>query len=306
MSARLWIFAGGFLAAPMASCATKTASVGGPCAQRGESDAYACAESQFWGALHQPNLGPRQAAEATLTAVLAAFPSSQDAAGASLMHFRLGTLRLAMALENAQKSYVEEAQDQILVEFDRAMALDAYGGVIAPWKDAMQIATAAALEDWTDAVPLAQAGFQNIALNPMGNTLSLSGTTIGFPLSTNVPQTTVSYLDQWQCSGVAWCTDNTSHAPFARPGLSYHFAEAYARVGDRTRASSYLEQAVASPDYVSWPYRSVVEAARADLDGFLGKFSKLGSDGSAFDTVYANQPYGCLFCHGAAADGGAP
>ena len=309
MSGRISIFAAALFATALGSCSAQPSRGGGsdvPCAQRAESDAYACAESAFWAALHEADLAPRQAAEATLNAVMAAFPSPKDASGASLMHFRLGTLRLAMALENAQKSYVLDAQNQIVAEFDRAMTLDAYGGVIAPWKDAMKIATAAVLEDWTDAVPLAEAGFQNIALNPMGNTLSLSGTTIGFPLSTDVPQTTVSYLDQWKCSGVAWCTENTTHAPFARPGLSYHFAEAYARVGDRAHASAYLDAAVSSPDYANWPYRQVVEDARRDLDAFLGKFSSLGTDGSAFNVVYANQSYGCLFCHGTAIDGGAP
>jgi len=293
----------------IAACSGSTsggAVASAPCAQQPESNAYACAEAQFWTAMHQSDLAPRQSVEATLMAVIAQFPTPTDDAGACLMHFRLGALRLAMALENAQKTYVVDAQDDIIAEFDRAMALDSYGGIIAPWKAAMQIATAAALQDWTDGVPLAQQGFQSIALDPLGNTLSLSGTTIGFPLSTNVPQTTISYLDQWTCSGVAWCTANTSHAPFARPGLSYHFAEAYARVGDRDRAEAYLAQAAASPDYDVWPYKNVAETARTDVDGFLSKFSSLGQDGSAFDVVYANQPYGCVFCHASGPASGAP
>jgi hypothetical protein len=293
---------GAVVAALVAACSARganasAADAGVPCEQRAESDAYACAEAQFWAAFHATDLATRKASESTLVAVIASVASPADARGASLMHFRLAQLRLAMALENAQKDYVVHADEQIVGELDRAMALDAYGGIIAPWKDAMQIATAAALQDWSDAVPLAKRGFDNVGLNPMGNTLSLSGTTIGFPLSTGVPQTTVSLLDQWTCSGVAWCASNTAHAPFARPGLGYHFAEAYARVGDRAKAIAYLDQAAASPDFGAWPYRSVVETARQDVDAFLKKFSDLGSDGSAFDVVYANQPYGCVFCH---------
>jgi len=88
--------------------------------------------------------------------------------------------------------------------------------------------------------------------------------------------------------------------------LARHFAEAYARVGDRAKAATYLDQAAASPDYGAWPYRSVVDGARADLDAFLAKFSSLGQDGSAFDIVYANQPSGCVFCHASGpASGGA-
>jgi hypothetical protein len=296
------VLAAPWLAGVIAACSSSASSPApvapsGPCEQRAESDAYACAEAQFWAAFHALDLGPRAAAERTLVAVVAAVPTPRDTRGASLMHFRLGQLRLAMALENAQRDYVLHADTDIVAEFDEAMALDAYGGIIAPWKDAMQIATAAALADWTDAVPLAERGFGNIALDPMGNTLSLSGTTIGFPLSTNVPQRTVGYLDQWQCSGVAWCTANTSHAPFARPGLGYHFAEAYARVGDRAKAVAYLDRAAQAPDFAAWPYRQIVDDARADVDAFLAKFAKLGNDGSAFDIAYANQPWGCVFCH---------
>jgi hypothetical protein len=290
-------------AALVAACSSSggpnagAADGGVACERRAEPDAYDCAEARFWAAFHSTALDPRQAAEQTLIAVIAAVPSPAKARGASLMHFRLAQLRLAMALENGQKNYVVHAEDQIVGELDRAIALDAYDGIIAPWKDAMQIATAAALQDWTDAVPLAKRGFDNVALNPMGNTLSLSGTTIGFPLSSGVPQTTASLLDRWSCSGVVWCTANTAHAPFARPGLGYHFAEAYARIGDRAKATAFLDEAAAAPDYDAWPYRGVVDAARGDVDGFLAKFASLGQDGSAFDVVYANQPYGCVFCH---------
>jgi hypothetical protein len=273
------------------------ADAGLACEARAEADAYACAEARFWGAFRVIDLDGRKAAESTLEAVLARFTAPTDARGAALMHFRLAQVRLAMALEDAQKDYVIHADEQIVAELDRAMAIDSYDGIIAPWKDAMQIATAAALQDWSDAVPLARRGFDNVGLNPMGNTLSLSGTTIGFPLSTGVPQTTASLLDQWACSGVAWCASNTAHAPFARPGLGYHFAEAYARVGDRAKAIAYLDQAAASPDYDAWAYKDVVAKARADVDGFLAKFASLGQDGSAFDVVYANQPFGCVFCH---------
>lgn len=255
--AAIAVLAGAAVAAGCQGSAASGGVDGGApvCSRLAETDAYACAEAQFWTAFRAPGLPARQAAEDQLEAVLAQFPSPKDDAGASLMHFRLGQVRLAMALENAQQTYVLNAGEDIIAPFDTAMALDTYGGIIAPWKDAMQIASAAALQDWTDAVPLAQAGFQSIPLNPMGNTLSLSGTTIGFPLSTNVPQTTISYLDDWQCSGVAWCTANTAHAPFARPGLGYHFAEAYARVGDRAKAAAYLDQAASAPDYDVWPYK---------------------------------------------------
>ena len=259
-----------------------------------EERPFAAAEAQFWSAFQQPGLDARLAAEKRL---IAAIPSAASNTERSLLHFRLGQLRLAMSLENGQTQYVLNAPTMIVGEFDKAIALDPYSGIIAPWKDAMEIATAAILSDWEKGVTLANRGFENVKLNPMGNTLSLSGTTIGFPLSTGVPQRTVELLDRWTCSGVAWCSANTDHAPWARPGLSFHFAEAYARVGNREKAKQYLDAALSAPGADRWPYRSIAADAANNLDAFMKKFGDLGPDGSAFNIAYANQKYGCVFCH---------
>jgi hypothetical protein len=122
-----------------ADCATQAA----------DADKFACAEAQFWRAFQQPGLELRAANEKTLAAVIAATESSADKSGRGLMHFRLGQLRLAMALENDQRDYALKSKTMIVGEFDAAMALDAYNGIVAPWKDAMEIATAAILSDWT-------------------------------------------------------------------------------------------------------------------------------------------------------------
>ncbi len=273
-------------------------SYDGDCTTLATKNAIDCAEWQFWQAFRQPGLTLRAANEKTLMAVLAkADAEDADHHGRSLLHFRLGQLRLAMALENEQRDYAIKSQTLVVGEFDTAMALDDYGGIIAPWKDAMEIAMAAVVSDWTKGVTLAQRGFDNVALNPLGNTLSLSGTTIGFPLSTGVPQKTVALLDVWSCTGVPWCSVNTEHAPWARPGLEYHFAEAYARVGNREKAIAHLDASLVAPGADQWPFRSIAAGARGNVDAFLSKFSSLGPDGSAFDISYANQKYGCAFCH---------
>jgi hypothetical protein len=283
---------------PEAAPATGDAAPTGDCARFAVKDAVACAEARFWDAFQQPGLPLRKASEQTLAAVLAkADAEGGDKKGRALLHFRLGQLRLAMALENDQRELAMKAQTVVIGEFEAAMGLDPYDGIIAPWKDAMEIAMAAIMSDWERGVTLAQRGFDNVALNPLGNTLSLSGTTIGFPLSTGVPQKTVALLDAWTCSGVPWCAANTEHAPWARPGLEFHFAEAYARVGDRDQTKAHLDAALAAPGAAQWPYRSVAADARRDIDGFLEKFAALGEDGSAFAIAYANQKYGCVFCH---------
>ncbi len=267
------------------------------CTQGQLSAAESCSERTFWRAFMQPELGPRQASEALMKDLLQRFPTSADPQASSRLHFRLGQLRLAMALENAQRQYAIGSEILVAGEFREAARLDPANGIIAPWEDTMEMAIPAIFEDWVKAVPLAERGFANVAKNPLGNTLSLSGTTIGFPLSTGVPQRTVKLLDDWRCEGVDFCTKNTPHAPYARPGLSYHFAEAYARVGQRDTAQRYLREALAAPGAEHWPYRAIAQDAADHLDLFIKTFADLGQDGSAFSMVYANQPSGCLFCH---------
>jgi hypothetical protein len=276
-----------------------SAPAGDDCAALSEADGFTCAEASFWSALRVSSLEARARAENALVTVIARSPAPRDARAASTLHFRLGQLRMAMALENGKQDYFLKSKDLIVGEFDKAMALDVHDGVIATFEDTMKMAIAAVLGDWGAAVDLANQSFEHIAQNPMGNTLSLSGTAMGYPMSTGVPTRMIPYLDAWKCSGVAWCTENTSHAPFARPGLAYHFAEAYARVGDRAKAADYLAKALAAPDADRWPYRDIAARAAADVDALVKSFSDLGPDGSAMNVVYANKPYGCLFCHGA-------
>jgi hypothetical protein len=95
-----------------------------------------------------------------------------------------------------------------------------------------------------------------------------------------------------------FCEQNTLHAPFARPGLSFHFAEAYARMGNREKTTYYLNQAVQSPGYSEWQYQNLVEKALADIDNYMAYWNSFGPKDSAFNKVYANQNYGCVMCHG--------
>ncbi len=303
MSARgLWLFGASVLALGLSSCSVEPAPAAAPvypadCRGLAEGATFDCTEQRFWTAFQQPAIEPRRDSEAMLMRTVAAFPAPTNKVGMSRVRFRLGQIRLAMALENGQSDFMLKASELIIGEFDKAMELDPSNGIIAPWKDTMDMAIFAVLGDWDAAVPLAERGFENVAKSPMGNTLSLSGTTIGFPLSTKVPQRTVALLDVWKCEGPDFCKQNTAHSPWARPGLAFHFAEAYARVGNREKAKQYLDEALAAAGAKEWPYRNVAEAASKDLDGFLGKFAARGEDKGAFDIAYANQPWGCLFCH---------
>jgi tetratricopeptide (TPR) repeat protein len=270
------------------------------CKGLGENETADCAEDRFWEAFAQKDLAVRQATAEIHVAAIAKFPQMADKVRASRLHFRLGQIRMAMGIENDQRDIMLHAFDLVIGEFDKAMALDPSNGIIAPWKDTMEMAFPAVLGDWDAAVPLAERGFENVPKNKMGNTLSLSGTTIGFPLRTGVPQKTVKLLDEWVCEGADFCTKNTKHAPWARPGLAFHFAEAYARVGDKAKAKQHLEACLAAEGADKWPYRATCQGALADLDGFLAKFAARGEDQGCFDISYANQDNGCVFCHEAA------
>lgn len=267
------------------------------CTHADLTSAEACSERRFWTAFMQPELAPRQSAESLMIDLSQRFPDAVDTHAASRLHFRLGQIRLAMALENAQSQFAIGSEKLVIGEFREATRIDPGNGIIAPWEDTMEMAIPAIFEDWEKAVTLADRGFANVSKNPLGNTLSLSGTTIGFPMRTGIPQRTAKLLDDWRCEGVDFCTKNTAHAPYARPGLNFHFAEAYARVGQKDKAQRYLRDALGSPGADTWPYRSVAQSAYDNLDQFLKRFSELGQDGSAFRIVYANQPSGCLFCH---------
>lgn len=255
-------------------------------------EVYECAEQQFWDALRTE---PRRRVKVweMMGRLAQRLGDDPDRQARTRLHFQRGQLAMALALENDQQELIF----QIVPDFEAAVALSPDDPIIPVWKDSMEIAFANVLKDEVALREAAARAWEHVDAFPLGNVLSISGTTIGTPLSTGIPQETIALLDQWQCEGVPWCEDNTWTTPFAVPGLNYHFAEAYARVGDRQRTVEYLQAAQRSPDYDVWPYKYVVEDAVADVDGLLARFAAFGDDESPFDEMYANQSYGCVFCH---------
>lgn len=257
-----------------------------------DPEVFRCAEQRFWDVL-RTDLADRRDAYDRLGALAEALADSEHHAQLSRLHFQRGQLAMALAIEN-------DAQDlifDVIPELDQAMALDPDNGIIPTWKDSMDIAFANILHDDVALQEAAARAWEHIELQPMGNILSISGTTIGTALDTGIPQHTIELLDGWVCEGVAWCEANTWQAPFARPGLGYHFAEAYARVGDVQTARRYLDESLSAPGAEAWPYRHVAEEAAADVDAFAARFAAYGESDSPFDIMYANQSYGCQFCH---------
>lgn len=262
------------------------------CVDVPEPEIYRCAEQLFWDVL-RTDLDGRRAAYDRLGEIGEQFADTEYPTQLSRLYFQRGQIAMALSIEQDAQELIFE----VVPAFDRAMELDPDNPIIPTWKDSMDIAFANILQDDVALAEAAERAWANVELMPMGNILSISGTTIGTALDTGIPQHTVSLLDDWECEGVAWCEGNTWAAPFARPGLNFHFAEAYARVGDLETSRDYLEQALVAPGADRWPYRYVAEEAAEDVQAFSDVFAAYGESESPFEIMYANQTYGCQFCH---------
>jgi hypothetical protein len=258
---------------------------------------FNCAEHEFWHAFSDGRVKARKDAETILGDIMKLNQKSQEAPKRGRLLALRGYLRLAMALENAKMEYLLFGGME--KDFQEAKKLDTENKTYDTFLDTIVMAKAAVFGDWKKATALALPAFEILKDHPT-NILALSGTTIGFPMSTGLPQKTIEFMDSWVCPDdiADFCYDNTQHAPFARPGLSFHFAEAYARMGDREKTLHYLEQARQSPGYDAWQYKQLVETPLADMDKYMGYWASFGPDDSAFDKVYANQNFGCVMCHG--------
>ena len=263
-----------------------------------ETDAYACSEARFWVAF-QHERDQRLPVYAMFGDVLEEHAPGDPALSAERgnVFFRRGQLGMAIALEEHVGGDAITYIAQVGPDFDEAEVLDPDNFILVSWKASMAIAVAHVTGDNDEAVRLYDEAEARIAADPLGNVPSISGTAIGLPLATGVPQRVIAAIDAWTCTGADFCERNTEHAPWALPGMAFHWADHYARVGDRDTTVAYLEASKAAEGFDEWPWRNLVDDALADPDAYLANFAERGDEGSAFDLVYANQDYGCVICH---------
>ncbi len=264
------------------------------CAALAGDERFLCGEYWLWIALGVDFDG-RAAIYDRLTDLIDSVDPAASPVDLARMHAIRGQLALALALENGDGTHLAD----IAPDFERAAALDPANAIIPTWKDSLDIALAWRLGQHDQLPAIIERTWRNVGSCRTGNILSISGTTIGLPLATGIPQATIERLDAWTCEAGDFCEANTWRAPYAQPGLGYHFAEAYARVGRRDDARRYLERALAAPGAEHWPYRPMVQDTLDHLDEVVAEFEALGDEGDAFDRMYANQDFGCLFCHAA-------
>ncbi|MGE0326632.1 MAG: hypothetical protein AB7S68_30160 [Polyangiaceae bacterium] len=263
------------------------------CSGLEESTAYRCAEQRFWYTL-RADYDQRPQAYETLSALIEKYEASGDQHEVSNLYFRRGQLAMAMAMENGDMNKVLTVEP----DFDKTLELWPEHPIAPTWRDTMRIAIAVVTKDYVAAQKLFDEALKNVELCPLGNIPSLTGTTIGLPLDTGIPQQTVKLAESWVCEGVEWCEHNTWKAPYAVAGMRYHMGEGFARVGRKEEALAYFESARQAPDYDSWPYKDFVDNRTENIDAFIKELADVGESEPVFDRMYANSEFGCKFCHG--------
>lgn len=262
------------------------------CASLDGLERYHCAEEWMWYSLSD-DAPARDTARTELLDVINAAGDDADPLAVSRMWALRGQLTMAMVVEQGRFDLATGIAD----DFDQAMALDPNNPIIPSFADSLELVFAYRGGDEAALARLETEVWDNVERCPLGNILSISGIALGLPLSSGWPGSIIDALQEWQCTGADFCTQNTWKAPYARPGLAYHFAEAYARVGQRDRAATYLAEAIASPAFDEWPYAAFVQATSDDQSAWMDEFASLGQDGDASPMMYAGQNFGCIFCH---------
>lgn len=252
---------------------------------------YHCGEHWFWIALSD-DLALRADAVERLTEIIDV-DSGSDPQALARMYALRGQLRMAQLVEHGRFDVMQAMR----ADLGKVTEIDPTNPIIPSFADSIDLIMAWNLQDTDRLREMETSIWENVERCPLGNTLSISGIALGLPLSTGWPESIASALGEWECSGADFCTQNTWKAPYARPGLAYHFGETFARVGDADRARPYLEQALVEEGVETWPYRAFVQRSLDDLEGWIADFEALGVNGEAGHLTYAGQTFGCVFCH---------
>lgn len=269
----------------------------GPLQGRPPEEIYQCADQAFWDGFSDGRLSTRTQSEQRISEALALLQDWEEHEKLARAHFLRGALRLAMSLENGKLQYAMFNKVYVGKDMQRSEQLDPDGIAAPAFLNALDMANAAIFKQWGKATTLADEAIVDAYHVGIGAAFAVGGTLIGFPLSTGIPQKTVTMMEEVPCD-VYFCDDNTQKAPFAVPGLAFHQAEGYARIGDKENMLRWLDTARTAPGYQDWYFNYIVEGVAADPDAFLQKFSQYGNDTAPFMEVYANSNFGCVFCHG--------
>ena len=228
-----------------------------------------------------------------LQEVIDAAPTDEDPLLVSQMHALRGQLAMAVLLESQDPSVI----NGISADFDRTMELDPSNPIIPTFQDSLDLVLAYRFGLVDELAAVEARIWDNVELCELGNLLSISSVALGLPISSGWPEQIASELADWDCAGADFCTENTWKAPYSRPGLAFHFAETFARVGEAEDARRYLDEALAAPGASEWPFRPFALATSDDFDGWVEEFAAIPDDQEATNMMYPGAEFGCIFCH---------
>lgn len=291
-------------ASPYALCET-------PVEAQTADERFDCFERRFWDAYSDGRRQVRQDALRYMSSLIQLAEAGNDGTPEyvqklSRLYQLRGMFYMAMGIENGALQYVLFNRLFSGRDFARVAQLEPGNFVASSFNVTMDMANLRVFGKHAQAQELARqavltawhAGAPDV-IEPInvGSMFAVSGVTMHYPLQSGVPALTLDATLAVGClPEVAFCLDNTPNAPFARPGLEYHLAELYARLGMRDEYIQQLEVVAQQPGYAEWAWHDLVELQRADPDRLLQKFASYGDD--QYSEGYATRNMGCVFCHG--------
>ncbi len=264
------------------------------CAGVTGEDAFACAEQLFWQTF-QFDHEQRAAAFDVLHRLVEQETDSGrlDARRLARLNFRAGQLGVAIVAENGDTSPGPIVQRYL----EQAVTLDPdHDVIVEAWLYTVKINAAIILgQDPDQYLDELWSLYERDRPAVAGTVMVLAA---GMSVDSGWPAVAidlVEHVDRTDCS--QWCGWEVWRAPFALPGQYFSYAEVEARSGRREQAKQMLELTRATPRYAEWPLRDAAEAAYADLDGFLARFSARGSSEPVTDLMLSGSKSACMVCH---------
>lgn len=133
-------------------------------------------------------------------------------------------------------------------------------------------------------------------LYPEFNNVSLAIAFAGFPLSTPYPQMAAQRLEAIKNCGQTdpKCGDEPQ-APHNVPGSGMLFGDIYARVGDKAKALSYYQAALAAPSATGWGYAPDAQAMSSGIDARIADWTD--ADTTNDPAFFLSGKRTCTGCH---------
>lgn len=207
-------------------------------------------------------------------------------------HLFLGMCSLAALAEDNDLSALPKIEPAL----EKAITLSPEDKRIPGWLATVRVQTARILGDEAKTKQAIDEMIAAADLYPEFNNVSLAIAFTGFPLDTPYPAMAVQRLEAIVNCGETdeKCRDNPA-APHNVPGSAMLFGDVYARVGDKTSASSYYTAALSAPSSSNWLLRADAQAALDGLDARAAAWTD--ADPANDPAFFLSGKRTCTACH---------